>query len=189
MSRVPVRTSVSHPLRIDTLPAGAGEIGITFCPGKQGPGGADFAWRRDLEQDLDALAGWGARAVVTLIEDFEFGLLGVPALGRRVQARGMEWLHLPIADLQAPDARFEDGWRAAGPRLVQHLRARGRIVLHCRGGLGRSGTVCARLLVELGETPAQAILRTRQARPGAIETPGQEQYLRALAAVRRAGWP
>jgi ADP-ribosyl-[dinitrogen reductase] hydrolase len=184
-----VRTSTSHPLRIDAVPAGAGEIGITFCPGKRGPGSAGFVWRRDLEQDLDVVADWGARAVVTLIEDFEFGLLGVPTLGQRIRARGIEWFHWPVVDLRPPDARLEAGWSRECPRLLHHLHAGGRIVVHCRGGLGRSGTVCARLLVAMGRTPAQAIECTRRARPGAIETPDQERYVRALDAGPRVGRP
>lgn len=54
------------------------------------------------------------------------------------------------------------------------------MVVHCRGGLGRAGTVGARLLVELGVTPAEAIQRVRQARPGAIETRQQERYVLGL---------
>jgi hypothetical protein len=53
----PVRTSASHPLRIDALPAGSagGQIGITFCPGKKGPSASGYDWDRDLEQDFHDL--------------------------------------------------------------------------------------------------------------------------------------
>ena len=40
----------------------------------------------------------------------------------------------------------------------------------CRGGIGRAGTIAARLLVELGVEPATAIAIVRAVRPGAIET-------------------
>ena len=46
-------------------------------------------------------------------------------------------------------------------------------------GLGRSGTVGACLLVQLGEDPRVAIDRIRRARPGAIETIEQERYVLA----------
>ncbi|MDP7292161.1 MAG: hypothetical protein QF497_08015, partial [Verrucomicrobiota bacterium] len=57
------------------------------------------------------------------------------------------------------------------------------IVLHCKGGLGRTGTIAARLLVELGMTPGNAILAVREARPGAIETSAQETYVLACKPV------
>ena len=53
------------------------------------------------------------------------------------------------------------------------------------GGLGRSGMIAARLLVELGEEPRAAIQRVRQVRPGAIETAAQEDYVLACRVVAR----
>ena len=76
-----VRTSITHPLRIDDLPLGNGWLGITFCPGKKGDSVFGAAWDRDLDLDMDAIKGWGANAALSLIEDHEFEMLGVPKLG------------------------------------------------------------------------------------------------------------
>lgn len=178
----PVRTSQSDPLRINTVAAGlaGGLIGLTFCPGKRGASVFGRAWQRDLAGDLDVIQAWGPATVVTLIEDHEFAMLGVPTLGAAVLARGLAWLHLPIVDLHAPDARFEAAWPQAGAGLRQQLRAGQRVLVHCRGGLGRAGTVAARLLIELGTAPAVAMHQVRQARPGAIETSAQTRHLQAL---------
>jgi ADP-ribosyl-[dinitrogen reductase] hydrolase len=183
----PVRTSRSHPLRIDEVMAGeaGGLIGITFCPGKSGPSLYDYRWERDLAVDLDAIETWGASAMVTLIEAHEFGLLRVPDLGAQVLARGIDWHHLPIPDVRAPGERFASGWQRSGPALHSLLLAGERVLVHCRGGLGRAGTVAAQLLVELGVPPQEAIERVRAARPGAIETAEQERYVLDLS--RRSG--
>lgn len=182
-----IRTSQTHPLRIDEVEAGAagGRIGITFCPGKIDDTGYRARWARDLAADLDVISLWRPAAMVTLIEDHEFRMLGVPQLGEQVRHRGLEWHHLPIVDVQPPDERFEVAWQSSGPKLVGYLRAGGRVLVHCRGGLGRAGMVAARLLVELDVTPVAAIERVRQARPGAIETLQQETYVRNLARERR----
>ena len=176
---VKVRTSASHPLRIDALEAGeaGGLIGITFCPGKSGPSQEGHEWRRDLGADLAVVAQWRAAAVVTLIEDHEFQMLGVEGLGKAVTALGMQWHHLPIKDVHAPDSRFDIAWKAVGPALVEILQSGGRVLVHCRGGLGRAGTVGARLLIDMGEQPQAAINRIRAARVGAIETQDQARYL------------
>jgi len=97
-----VRTSITHPLRIDELPLGNGRLGITFCPGKKGDSVFGAAWDRDLELDMDAIKGWGANAVLSLIEDHEFEMLGVPKLGEAVKARGIDWFHFPVRDLDVP---------------------------------------------------------------------------------------
>ncbi|OLP07805.1 cyclin-dependent kinase inhibitor 3 family protein [Rhodoferax antarcticus] len=174
-----VRTSASDPLRINEVPAGqaGGLIGITFCPGKCGESLGGARWQRDLGADLDVIAQWRPAAVVTLIEDHEFEMLRVTELGSQVQARAIAWYHMPIVDVRPPDARFEAAWLTSGPQLLEILRAGARVLVHCRGGLGRAGTVAARLLVELGVPPTQAIERVRRARPGAIETAQQRAYV------------
>lgn len=177
------RTSISHPLQIAELASKTrhGRIGITFCPGKKQANAATGSWDRDLALDLDAIAHWGAAAVITLVEPHELIELGVADLGAQVARRQMAWFHLPIADFNVPDARFELAWEKHG-RSLRQLLARGfDIVVHCKGGLGRAGMIAARLLVELGEASEAAIAAVRHVRPGAIETREQERYVAAFS--------
>ncbi len=122
-------------------PAGHGRIGVTFCPGKYDPHALTGSWDRDLTLDLDAVKKWGAAAVVTLVEDHELELLRVPNLGKEVRRRGMSWFHLPIPDGSVPDADFERAWKSVGDELRSMLKKGDDVVVHCRGGLGRAGTV------------------------------------------------
>jgi protein-tyrosine phosphatase len=154
-------------------------VGITFAPGKNDPYAIGGPWARDLTKDLDAIAAWNAKAVVTLIEPHEFRLLAIADLGAEVQRRGMEWLHLAIRDVSTLGSEFEERWPADSKRLRRRLDAGENIVVHCRGGLGRAGMISARLLVESGIEPEAAIDRVRAARPGAIETPQQEEWVRS----------
>lgn len=176
-----MRTSQTHPLQIASVRpmSGSGRIGITFCPGKKQPDAATGAWDRQLEADLDAIAAWGAVAVVSLVEAHELKALGVADLGTEVRARHMEWLHLPIADVSVPDAGFEQLWVQAGEGLRNRLRAGFDIVVHCKGGLGRAGLTAARLMVELGVPAVDAVSAVRQVRPGAIETKAQLAFVLA----------
>jgi ADP-ribosyl-[dinitrogen reductase] hydrolase len=93
---------------------------------------------------------------------------------------GIEWHHLPIRDVDVPDDEFEDQWKTSGPRLRSLLLEGKKVVIHCLGGLGRTGTIAARLLVEFGASPAEAIKAVRTARPGAIETTEQQEYVTKL---------
>ncbi len=176
------RTSRSHPLQIGAVTAGddRGRIGITLCPGKTDPAGLTGAWARDLDLDLDVIADWGATAVVSLITDQELDYLAVRGLPGAVRNRHMEWWHLPIQDGEPPGPDFEDDWAFAGEALRDRLRAGFDVLVHCKGGLGRAGTVAARLLVELGANPDDALRRVRDARsPQAIETIAQEAHVAA----------
>lgn len=171
------RTSFSHPLLIATLPVEPGAVGVTFCPGKQGDSVFGAPWARDVGLDLDVIQAWGATAVVTLVEGHELISLGVPDLGERILERGLQWHHLPIADLDAPGPGFESGWPAVAMQSRQVVAGGSRVLVHCRGGLGRAGTVAACLLVELGVAPRDGVRRVRAARPNAIETAAQERYV------------
>jgi ADP-ribosyl-[dinitrogen reductase] hydrolase len=183
-----MRTSQSHPLQIATVqPAeGTGRIGITFCPGKVQPGAMSGSWNRDLGLDLDAIAEWGAVAVVTLIEDHELVALKVTAMGKEVRARHMDWLHLPIPDVSVPDATFEQQWAVVAPDLMHRLRSGFDVLVHCKGGLGRAGTVAARLMIGMGVASDQAVRSVRAVRPGAIETSAQMAHVLAQTAIPEA---
>jgi ADP-ribosyl-[dinitrogen reductase] hydrolase len=139
------------------------------------------AWDRNLAIDLDTIRDWGAAAVVTLLEPKELVLLRVEHLGEEVLLRNMFWFHLPITDGRIPDQRFDEKWDLAGRELRSILRNGSDVLVHCRGGLGRAGTIASRLLIELGMAPQTAIARVRAVRPGAIETCGQKEYVLAIA--------
>jgi ADP-ribosyl-[dinitrogen reductase] hydrolase len=182
-----MKTSASHPLQIAAVSAGSklGRIGLTLCPGKYDPHAMSGAWDRDLARDLDAIHDWGAAAVVTLVKPEELTLLGVERLGEEVLHRNMLWFHLPIADGSIPGVRFEREWVIAGEEIRSILRRGSDVLVHCRGGLGRAGTIASRLLVELGMEPEKAIAIVRAARPNAIETRAQEKYVLDMSHARK----
>lgn len=180
MNTIP--TSKNSPLRIDTikLPGNRGHIGMTICPGKKDNGYSGNICNREIEEDLDAISTWGADAVVTLMEEFELEMLGVKSLSGLLKSRGIEWFHLPIRDVDIPNMAFEEIWFESGQQIKSILSGGGKVLLHCRGGIGRTGTIAARLLVEFGFKPAHAIDLVRKTRPGTIETAAQEQYVLKL---------
>jgi len=178
-----IRTSEMDPLQIAEVTVGTGIVGITLCPGKHGDSVFGDGWQRDLATDIAAIRDWAASAVVTLIEDHEFEMLGVEGLPDAVREAGLELHHLPVADVTAPTPEFETRWVYAGARVRERLRAGERVLVHCRGGLGRAGSVAARLLIESGAEPGEAIRQVRAVRPGAIETPEQERWVLAQQAV------
>lgn len=176
------RTSTTHPLVINEIPiVNGGTLGLTFCPGKRQPDAMTGAWERDLDTDLHAIFDWGAEAVVTLMEPRELQRLQVANIGDAVEALGIDWYLLPIADQGVPDSAFERAWSYAGCRLRARLGAGERVVLHCQGGLGRTGTIAARLLFEFGMPAEDAMATVRAARPGTIENRSQEHHVRNVA--------
>lgn len=137
----PPKTSASHPIRVDWLPTSwLGDVGLTFAPGKKQADAASGSWDRDLPADLRRLReDFRTDHLVCLLEDHELGELAIDPLPRLAAEAGIAFHRLPIRDGSVPNnvddvanliARIA-GWAAAGENVV----------VHCKGGLGRAGTV------------------------------------------------
>ena len=113
------KTSMSHPLRIDSAAVGGtcGRIGLTFCPGKKQSDAQSGVWDRSLDDDMKVIKTFGAAALITLMPDSELRSLRVPPHQIRAKASelGIEWYQLPIPDQGTPDQTFEDSWATVGP--------------------------------------------------------------------------
>ncbi len=177
-------TGEDVPIHINTitLPGNKGQIGMTFCPGKSDTGNSGAF--HDLEGDLTAISLWGAEAVITLLEKSEMEMLGIDDLPVLLKSRGIQWHHLPVRDVDIPDARFEAMWLKSGEQIRTILSRGGRILFHCLGRNNRVGTVAAKLLVEFGFKPSHAIDLVRETSPGTIDTYDQEQYV-----IKLRKWP
>ena len=180
-----LRTSETHPLQIAELAApNGGYVGVTFCPGKTQTAAWSGSWARSLDADVAAIRHWGADVVVTLVTEDELVELRVERLGEVVAAHGLKWMHCPILDVQTPTEAWEATWANEHATVHAALDRGGRVLAHCRGGLGRAGMVGALILVERGMEPAKAITAIRRVRPGAIQTPEQA----AFVAAHRGRW-
>lgn len=173
------RTSDTHPISVawvaEGLGRGAGRIGVTLAPGKKAPSLFGLPWHRDLAADLDRLSDIHCVDIlVSLVEADELTALGIPDLVSQAESRGIAVVRLPI-----PDCGVPDGAAAAQVACVARSLARSgrRVVFHCRGGLGRAGTMAACTLRAMGMPARPAMAQVRAVRPGAIETRGQERFV------------
>jgi atypical dual specificity phosphatase len=87
---------------------------------------------------------------------------------------GLELHHFCVSDMAPPT--FNQAIDIC--RLVEPaIRANKGIAVHCRGGLGRTGTVLAAILIWFGDAAESAISKVRAARPMAIQSPAQSRFL------------
>lgn len=166
------------PLLIDpvTVPGHKGVIGITSCPGMKDQASCFDLYGESLVDDLLTIRNWGAAALVTLIDDLEFKILGVREFPATVASLNLPWFHLPIRNLGIPDESFDRQWQGAGPLLCKLLREGERVVVHCKEGIGRAGIIAARLLIEMGTPAEKAISLVQRARPGSLQLYSHERY-------------
>ncbi len=170
-------TNNANPIYTLNIPGRKGVIGMTPCPGIRLESSRRGNVQKNLRRDLSACQQWGASGIVTFNETEELHGLGVGDLGDHVLNGGMWWRQMPITDMEVPEGGFEDNWAIEGKQIIASLVAGERVVLHCLAGLGRTGMMAARLLVDLGMAPALAVAEVRKVRPRAIQTEEQEKYV------------
>ncbi|MEW6246643.1 MAG: dual specificity protein phosphatase family protein [Nitrospirota bacterium] len=95
----------------------------------------------------------------------------------RITALGYERHNIPVQDFCPPTVEQLEQF----VRLVDGLPPGTKIVVHCEGGTGRTGTFAAAYWVAKGKTAEDAIQHVRTARPHAVETREQKAILEAFA--------
>ena len=156
--------------RIDTadLPF-AGQLGITILPGRKDK-------MRDLEKDLSTLKNEGYTHILSLITPPELEEYGVKDLYTRYKEHGFTCAVFPILDQQAANPAQA---KAIFDWMEEVLKGGGNLMIHCAGGLGRSGMMAAGFLKKRGRlSPEKAIEVVRRARTQrALETQEQVKFV------------
>ena len=162
-------------LVLHAVSVGKGILAISPLPGRKG----------SYQEDLVHLKEWQPSILISMTTMAEMVAEGAQDLGTDMVDSGCRWVHLPIADFGAPTADIAAQWPEVSAAALAALRGGGRVLVHCRGGCGRSGMVALRLMIEAGEAPDVALTRLRKARDCAVETEAQLNW--ALLATPEGG--
>jgi atypical dual specificity phosphatase len=124
-------------------------------------------------EQLKELNKRGFKIIISLLdEDEERPNYNVKA----VQAMGYRRYSIPIKDSQVPTLKQIEQFL----RIIDQTPTSSKIIVHCGGGLGRTGTMGAAYWIKQGLSTEEAIKIIRSANPKAIETAEQEQTLHEL---------
>jgi protein-tyrosine phosphatase/nicotinamidase-related amidase len=162
---------LSQRLRVDYIPLNnvKGKLGLTILPGRKDRG-------RNLQKDLQNLKEENVTKIISLITEHEYLEYGVSNLKQDYINAGFSFISYPMVDQGIPDV-------TTLPSILQtmdkELEQGGNVVLHCVGGLGRSGTIAAAYLnYKFGMDPNQAISIVREHRSQrAVESKEQLAFL------------
>lgn len=142
---------------------GSGKIALCRLPGSTSL----------IQDDVQKLVDLNPACIVSLTPIQELNEKGGIALPMLLQRHEILWFHFPIDDYSFPTKNQNESWNNLAKKLHAFLDDGKTVVFHCLAGIGRSGTIALRLMIERGEDHTAALKRMREVRPGAVETPQQ----------------
>jgi len=127
------------------------------------------------DREIGDLHKEGFRTIISLLDEDEqapyYDII-------RIRVKGFNRYSIPVADFTAPTrADFQKFLEVVAKSLKE-----GKVLVHCQGGIGRTGTMGAAYWIKKGLSAREAIQKVRKSRPGAIEMPEQEESLFELEA-------
>ncbi len=132
--------------------------------------------------ELKELYSEGFRTIISLLDESE----QLPHYDLdEAEAIGFDQVSIPIRDFTAPTQNQLSQFLNA----VNQALEKGKIIMHCEGGSGRTGTMGAAYWIKKGLSATEAIGRVRKSRPHAVETKEQEESLQKHEKALRANQP
>jgi len=159
-----------HPFDTLTLPTGHTLI-FTPCPGTKG---------NSVSEAIAELKQGGALALITMMPQADLEKFEVTDIPAACQAQGIDWVHLPVEDDEAPEARFEEAWQQNLATIDSWLANKTPIALHCKGGTGRTSLIGAILMQRLGYSWEDTVAHIRTVRPTGVRIPKHVAYLQEV---------
>ncbi len=132
---------------------------------------------RSVSKDIKHLKNEGVSTLVSLTDTSELELYKVHDLKKLLKLQNINHISSPIPNGMAP-TKFQA--KTLIKKILKLLENDMKVVIHCIGGFGRTGTIAACILVTNGMAPTQAIETVRNIRPNSIETKIQEEFIKSF---------
>ena len=154
------------PFEVFEISVGPAILGMSPLPGLTG----------DFLADVEKIFNWNPTTILSLTPKKEMEDLGASDFVSMIAKERIPWVHFPIKDFSIVDQQQEVLWEKISKNINLQINNGNRILVHCRGGCGRTGMIVLRFMIEYGEDPEKALERLRVIRPCAIETLAQENW-------------
>jgi len=136
-----------------------------------------------LQENLSAIRDAGTDKIISLLEDEETQQLGLHNQKSLAEKTNMQFRSFPIPDYGVPD--FLD-LQILITEILADLKAGKKLLVHCRGGIGRTGLICCCVMVSTGINVPDAISKVTEQRGEQVpETPEQIDMIIRFAARNR----
>lgn len=129
-------------------------------------GGSQAGLYNEMEDDLTILKNRGINSIITLTEK----PLDIPEGNTDFKI-----LHFPINDMGIPTPKKA---LEICNLIVEMIKNNEKVFIHCKAGLGRTGTILACVLVNMGRTDVEAIKEIRSVNNYYVQNITQERFVK-----------
>jgi protein-tyrosine phosphatase len=132
-----------------------------------------------LPVELSALRDAGFDILVSALTAHDQEELHLNDEAALAASAGLSFVAFPIRDFGVPD---RDALVDLARSIGYHLRRGRSVVVHCMGGVGRSGLIASAVLIDLGASAEEAIEAVSRSRGRRVpETRAQRKLLEQIA--------
>lgn len=143
----------------------------------------------DRHEDFREIKQAGVSKIFSLQEEQELlylsnGTENIENRRESLSALGIEMVHSPIRDFGVPSIEQAE---ELTKMILSDVTEGKNVLIHCLGGLGRTGTIAACVLVRTGISPDDAVAKVRSVRPDTLENDAQVGFVREFAETLKIG--
>ena len=152
------------------------------------PRGGDW-----LNDEVTAWRRANIDTVVSLLTPEESRELDLDAEATSCRLAGIEFMAVPVSDRGLPTSPTE--FRRSASKVHERIKNGGRVVVHCRQGIGRATMMATAVLAESGVDASAALVAIERARGRPVpDTDEQRAWLLASLHLAKPGvvepaWP
>ena len=183
MKKLTIATSESNPYLTDHIFCvnnqglfDDGDLYIGFAPGKwEYQDSLNLEWRRNLRLDLQLIKDKGITQIICLVEDSELEELRIPNYVNIAKEFGITVVRYPFPDHHPPPNNSETKYLVN--ELCSKLMSGEKLLVHCKGGVGRAPTITVCILIHLGVNLDSSLKIVKERRKNCLKNKKQLQFL------------
>jgi len=133
---------------------------------------------KNLEEDIINFSNQKVTVLVSLLTREESFDLGLQKEKQLCEKHAIDFVSFPIIDRSVPTEKQTIQIRELAKKLVEKINQNEKIIVHCRGGIGRAGMLCSAILIEKEISNQKAIEKISEARGLKIpDTEEQKEWI------------
>lgn len=131
-----------------------------------------------LEEDIIHFKSQDVTTLVSLLTKNEVFELGLKEEQILCEKHFIDFVSFPLEDRSVPNEIQTKELKELARQLTQKINQNEKVIVHCRGGIGRAGMLCAAILIEQGIRKDEVIEKISKARGVSIpDTEEQEKWI------------